>query len=249
MSIAEKALQLKQDFDEVYAAGKAAGGGGNYDQGYEDGKNSVVQFDRYLKTATFTSLNMFGTSEAVLNLDNITTLARLFNVTYKSEEDLVYKNNTVERLTINCKNLVTSMQDAFYAGRTVADTKLKHLTLNFVKSGITNYNNAFNGLDMLETIAGEPFDFSSVTTTTIGSIFSFCYALIDFGVVANTIYKSFSVQHSANLSTETIQSIIDGLADLTGGTAQTLTLHKDVGAKLTDTQKATITAKNWTLVY
>ena len=55
--------------------------------------------------------------------------------------------------------------------------------------------------------------------------------------------------YSRNLTPETIQSIIDGMADLTGATAQTLTFHKDVGAKLTDAQKATITAKNWTLVY
>ena len=46
-----------------------------------------------------------------------------------------------------------------------------------------------------------------------------------------------------------MQSIIDGLKDLTGAESQTLTFHSAVGNKLTDTQKATITAKNWTLVY
>jgi hypothetical protein len=34
-----------------------------------------------------------------------------------------------------------------------------------------------------------------------------------------------------------------------GASAKTLTLHKDVGAKLTEAQKAEITAKNWILVY
>ena len=51
------------------------------------------------------------------------------------------------------------------------------------------------------------------------------------------------------LTTESVQSIIDHLKDLTGLTAQTLTLKAIVGANLTDEQKATITAKNWTLVY
>lgn len=51
------------------------------------------------------------------------------------------------------------------------------------------------------------------------------------------------------LDDETIQSIIDALKDLTGATAQTLTFHKDVGAKLTQAQKDAISAKNWTLVY
>jgi endonuclease I len=48
---------------------------------------------------------------------------------------------------------------------------------------------------------------------------------------------------------DSVQSIVDALKDLTGATAQTLTFHADVGGKLTDAQKATITAKNWTLVY
>jgi len=64
-----------------------------------------------------------------------------------------------------------------------------------------------------------------------------------------TIDYSINFASSPNLIDASIQSIIDGLADLTGGTAQTLTLHATVGGKLTDAQKATITAKNWTLAY
>jgi len=51
------------------------------------------------------------------------------------------------------------------------------------------------------------------------------------------------------LSNASVQTIINALKDLTGQTAKTLTLHADVGAALTDEQKAAITAKNWTLVY
>ena len=64
-----------------------------------------------------------------------------------------------------------------------------------------------------------------------------------------TIGYSISFVHSPLLTTQSVQSVIDHLKDLTGQAAQTLTLHADVGAKLTDAQKATITAKNWTLVY
>jgi hypothetical protein len=46
-----------------------------------------------------------------------------------------------------------------------------------------------------------------------------------------------------------MQSIIDHLKDLTGQTPQKLTFHATAGGKLTDVQKAAITAKNWTLVY
>lgn len=67
--------------------------------------------------------------------------------------------------------------------------------------------------------------------------------------VPNTIEASIAFNLAEKLIDASVQSVIDGLADLTGGTAQKLTLHRDVGNKLTDAQKATITAKNWTLVY
>ena len=51
------------------------------------------------------------------------------------------------------------------------------------------------------------------------------------------------------LTNETVQNIIDHLKDLTGQTTQTLTLKVDVGAAVTDAQKAAIAAKNWTLSY
>lgn len=51
------------------------------------------------------------------------------------------------------------------------------------------------------------------------------------------------------LSNASVQTAINALKDLTGLTAKKITLHADVGANLTDEQKAAITAKNWTLVY
>ena len=108
---------------------------------------------------------------------------------------------------------------------------------------------AFSNLYALETIDGMPLNFSSATSSSALNGFANTKSLVDFRVVEQSIKFSFSWVTCLNLSTDTIQSIIDGLADLTGGTAQTLTLHANVGAKLTDEQKATITAKNWTLVY
>ena len=66
---------------------------------------------------------------------------------------------------------------------------------------------------------------------------------------AGTIGNSLEIKDSPVLSDASVQSIIDHLKDLTGATAQTLTLHATVGANMTDEQKAAITAKNWTLVY
>ena len=63
------------------------------------------------------------------------------------------------------------------------------------------------------------------------------------------IGKSLEIKGSPLLSTESVDSIISCLKDLTGATAQTLTLHATVGANMTDEQKAAISTKNWTLVY
>ena len=249
MATADLITQLKQDFDDVYAAGKAeVGGSGDYDQGYEDGKNSVVKLERYITSRPrFTSLNMFGTSEAILNLDGILDGEDLLSMFYIS--DAKNANTTVEHLTVNCPALIDSMQQTFFAANyNTYDRTLKRLTLNIDTQKVTNWNYTFAGLVALETIDGMPLNFSSSTSGT-NTCFNNDENLKSFRVVANSIKVNFSVAHSRALDTDTIQSIIDGLADLTGGTAQTLTLHATVGSKLTDEQKATITAKNWTLVY
>lgn len=110
----------------------------------------------------------------------------------------------------------------------------------------THFTSMFENCRALEVIGGV-LDLSN--GAYFNSMFASCYALREIRFVPLSIKKSNAMNHSSNLSAESIQSIIDGLADLTGKTAQTFTFHKDVGNKLTDAQKATITAKNWTLVY
>ena len=98
-------------------------------------------------------------------------------------------------------------------------TRLKTITL-FSLDGVTSFSGCFTGCSKLENITIE------------GSID------VNFGIAATAVLTDASVQ-----------SIIDHLKDLTGTDTQTLTLHADVGAKLTDEQKASVTGKNWTLAY
>ncbi len=83
----------------------------------------------------------------------------------------------------------------------------------------------------------------------VSRMFMSCRGLENVSFVPGSIPISISFGDSYGLTGESIQSIVDGLKDLTGGTTQTLTLHADSGGQLTDEQKALITAKNWTLVY
>lgn len=216
-------------------------GDGGYEQGFEDGKNSVMDLGRFCDIIRFKNLNVFGKSEVELNLPNCTTLNRLCFV--ESPENT---NNTVEHLTINAG----SPTDAgWILGASIGqlDQKLKHLTLNWDMKNLKKVDYAFYGLQALQVIDGVPFDFSSLTSLT--GIFHMSTAIVEMRFVPLSIKVNFLLSLHRKLSAETIQSIIDGLADLTGGATQTLTFHSDVGNKLTDTQKATITAKNWTLVY
>ena len=92
----------------------------------------------------------------------------------------------------------------------------------------------------IETIE-EPLDISNVTNTT--NTFA-CDNLREIRFVSGTIKINIDLSRCAKLSAQSIQSIIDGLATVT--TSHTLTLNSAI--ILTDEQKASITAKGWTLV-
>ena len=55
------------------------------------------------------------------------------------------------------------------------------------------------------------------------------------------------IYYADNLDRASIRAVINGLADLTGQTAQTLTLGATLMAKLTEEDIAIAVNKNWTL--
>ena len=92
--------------------------------------------------------------------------------------------------------------------------------------------------------------FKSYETLTFASTtFEGCTYLTNISFVDDSVIGTSINFKSCPLTAESIDNIIDVLKDLTGKTSQTLTLHADVGNNLTAEQKASITAKNWSLVY
>ncbi len=79
-------------------------------------------------------------------------------------------------------------------------------------------------------------------------IFYNCPALQNI-VFEGDIIANISFGSSPNLTSESVVSIITALKDLMGQPSQAVTFHSTIGNKLTNEQKAIITAKNWTLVY
>ncbi len=153
-----------------------------------------------------------------------------------------------------------SAECIFYTNKTVWEDKV--LQVDFSKA--TSLFGAFYGSSIAHI---GKCDFSSATN--INAVFQACGAQTIEEVVSHAglawagafnratnlesiafsgvIGTSISFINSALLTTASVNSIINALKDLTGATAQTLTLHADVKNKLTQEQKNAIKAKNWTL--
>lgn len=82
--------------------------------------------------------------------------------------------------------------------------------------------------------------------TNINSMFNNCDSLEEL-YCEGEIPLSISFAQSKLLTNESVQSVIDCLKDLTGTTAQTLTLATSVIVNLTEEQMQTIANKNWNM--
>ena len=151
----------------------------------------------------------------------------------------------LKKLTIegNVNNNPIDLHRMVYGGSraTLEEIDFSNFNLN-----VETLNQAFNNGVGLKRILGV---FDLTNATSVNNAFNNCPALEEVRFKADSIFLSISFGSCSALNDESIRSVIDGLADLTGQTTQTLTFHTTVGNKLTDTQKATITAKNWTLAY
>lgn len=230
MSIAEKLQTIAENQQRVY------------NKGYQDGKDyTPTDYMDYASSITFSNLNLFAEPVIEINLEYVNTFFNLFRA--------YARNVTVEHIIVNCKNQITNMQNFYNATNIYMDDTLKKITLNVDTSKATSFMNAFFYNRALEIIDGKPIDCSACTSATaFNSAFSYDSALTEIRFVKNSIKVNISFGSSSLLSLESIQSIIDGLADLTGQTAQTLTVHSVVYQKIIDNGwDALITAKNWTL--
>jgi hypothetical protein len=150
-----------------------------------------------------------------------------------------FKDSSIEEIDyyIDCKNC-TNMSRMF-----LNTPNLKRIVgLNV--SNVTGAQQTFDNCAV--EVIERPLDFSKIGGNSAKPNWGSAPNLREIRF-AEKCLKYKTTFNSEHLSDDSIQSIIGGLADLTGGTAQDLVLHKDVKAKLTETQLATITSKNWNL--
>jgi hypothetical protein len=152
----------------------------------------------------------------------------------------------LEKLTIKVPTDTAYPADYFALGPSSGNSTLKELTF---PDGIkfSSFINFCNQCVRLQKVNGR-IDLSSSTSNA--ACFDNCPELVDVRFMPGTITKSLTFNKSSNLSDESIRSIVSGLADLTGQTTQTLTVHATVKSRIValGLEGVITDDKNWTLV-
>jgi hypothetical protein len=238
---------LSDGYNSGYEAGKAEGGG-DYDEGYEAGKQAEYDrfWDAFQRNGNMTDyLGVFygygWTADTFKPKYDIrgTRFQNAFSMSTNLEGSLIDMLDKCG-VVIDTSQATNVSAMFYYATRL---TEIPHIDMSSINTSVGNLFHTCAKLVRIEKIT---YTENSACYNT-GS-FQGCNALTDVefaGVIAGNMNLSWSPL----LNEATVQSLIDHLKDLTGATAQTITFHATVGGKLTDAQKATITAKNWQLVY
>lgn len=202
--------------DDIVVTGTGGSGGGK-------------DYIKYAATVTFSNAISEETDDIYLDLSNVTN----------AQSMLVSKTINAKKITAKFSSACISLRDAF---RAISSTTLEEIEFQGDTSGVQYWVQTFSYSQSVKRITGEPLDFSSGVSTTA---FVFMGAIEEVRFKEGTIKVSTTFANSPNLSADSIQSIIDGLADLTGATAQTISWHTSVLEKLTDEQYDTMFNKNW----
>lgn len=229
MSIAEKLTIIAENQRDVYNAGFAAGqaqGGGN-----------SAFWDAYQQNGNRTDYNLAfaGIGWNAETFKPKYVIRPIGNVAYQ-----MFARTGVETVdeTVLDFSQVTTTQMAMYMSHS-----LKNVTID--TSSLTTFSDLFNYGYAIETLVLK----NVPETCNFTGGFTLCRNLKNFTVTGTIGGTALNLSDSSLLTDASVNCIIEHLKDRTGTTEAKITLHKDVGAKLTQAQKDAISAKNWTLVY
>lgn len=156
-----------------------------------------------------------------------------------------YGCSCIEELNfINLPDYAIVADSMFSLAPNIIPDKLKTVSFS-PKFNLSNATLLFNARNSLEEVIGE-LDFSGITAVNLQSNpFNGCTSLKEVRFTKESIKYNLSFTQSSQLSDESIQSILDGLA--TVSSTQTLAFNSAVYAKLTEEQKQSATDKGWTI--
>jgi hypothetical protein len=156
-----------------------------------------------------------------------------------------YGCSCIEELNfINLPDYAIAADGMLSLASNIIPDKLKTVSFS-PKFKLSNATVLFNGRTSLEEVIGE-LDFSGIISIyDQNSPFSRCTSLAEIRFAKESIKYNLSFTQSSQLSDESIQSILDGLA--TVSSTQTLAFNSAVYAKLTEEQKQSAADKGWTI--
>ena len=266
MTYTANRIRNKTGGTDQIAWDSAKGFGDAVDAITSGGGSSVYENLKYSDKATFTNVN-------------VPELGDTFEVTMPlNQKDFSYvfgRNSKFKHFIVHSNAQPTSMQYMFqYANLGGVYT----VTLDFDTSKVTSYAGCFyfgiGAWGGYFTAIYGVLDFTSVTTTRDGDMFSATRNLKDVTFAANTLGVSFNASELLNINDTSLLSLINCLKDRTGEGALTLTVESawktadtgrlyvsyvklDAGTGLyvlceqTDegamTMADAITSKNWTI--
>lgn len=224
-------------YDEGYTKGDTNGYNNGYSTGYNDGFSKCESIETIIDES-----GVLEDSEATVTekVEQLISGLKKFNFYKENLRNIRFSNNKniTEPPVIDCINL-RHLEQLFYSCNNLEfkTVSLKN-TQNVTVFGKFIYNTYIETLGVLDCSG-------AVNASSYNNMFAGNTSLVNLTFVPETIKFSITMASLSKLSTESIQSIIDGLA--TVETAQTLTLHTTVKAKLTTEQLETVYSKNWNI--
>lgn len=171
----------------------------------------------------------------VVDCSNSTTFSNIFSNCYMLGD--------VSFINID-EDKSQSWTRAFRIDTSIEYFNLKNISFSPKLIG-TSFQYMFYNQKFLENITGE-IDFTKISSATnINLMFYACNNLKEVRFTKESLKYNLQMAQSGSLSLESLQSIIDGLGNVT--TTSTLSLNSTAYNKLTEEQKQSATDKGWTI--
>lgn len=216
--------------------------------------NHITQNERMVLFRNNISLRYINIDTSSFNLDSL--FRNCFNLRRINKDNVVDCSNSTTFLNIfrNCFMLedvsfINIDEDksrwdfAFRIDTSVEYFNLKNISFSPKLIGIS-FRYMFYDQQYLENINGE-IDFTKISATGTDLMFYSCNNLKEVRFTKESLKYDLQMAQSKSLSLESLQSIIDGLGNVT--TTRTLSLNSIAYNKLTEEQKQSATDKGWTI--